>query len=110
MALNWTRLTDTEWDAIPAPRPKQKPSEYDDVVAAINEGEIIGIPVADEKEVRGKRIAIARRANSAHGVRLRFKYDAANNILAIRLSEKLARDDSQPKRPVGRPKKSAQYP
>jgi hypothetical protein len=102
-------ISNEEWERIAPPTPKQKKSEWDDAILAVIDGDIIAIPIAEDKDVKGARIGLARRANAAHGVKLAFRYDAARKVLAVRLSDKLPRPETPTgeKRGPGRPKKNA---
>jgi hypothetical protein len=108
-------ISDEEWERIAPPAPKQKKSEWDDAILAVIDGDIIAIPIAEEKDVKGARIGLARRASNGFGKKLAFRYDATRKVLAIRLigdkpekPERTETANSEPmeKRKPGRPKGS----
>lgn len=107
--LKFNTMSDKEWDEIPVQKTvAQKPSPWDEVIEQLVDGKVIALPIDDEKELRGMRIGIARRASKAYDVKLAFKYDAAKKILAIRLaSEKEESSESSEPRKRGRPAKKA---
>lgn len=102
--VTYQQLSVSDWDSIPVEKPKSKPSIWDEVIETVISGEIVAIPVA-EKDVRGKRIGIARRASNGFGKKLQFRYDTTKQVLAIRLAGDIPETD-EPKKPVGRPKKA----
>lgn len=108
--FKWQQIDEKEWDAIVPPPAKTKESPWDEMIQALIDGSIVSLPIEDEKDVKGIRIGLARRASSAFGVTLNFRYDAGRNVLAVRLGgekqEKPATTSGE-KRPVGRPKKNA---
>ncbi len=111
MASNdtFTVIPVDEWAKIPVQKPEPKPSKWDDAIQQLIDGNVISIPVANDKELRGARIGIARRANSLHEIKLEFRHDAERHRLAVRLSEKQEKpavQDTGEKRGPGRPKKS----
>jgi hypothetical protein len=107
------RISDDEWDKIPTTKPKSKESPWDDAIHAIIDGGAIAIPFEDEKDLRGMRIGIARRASKRFEIKLDFRTDEARKLLAVRLGEKQERkeriepsgDGEQTKRGPGRPRK-----
>ena len=108
MASNntFTVIPADEWAKIPVQKPEPKPSKWDEAIQQLIDGNVISIPVADDKELRGARIGIARRANSLHEIKLEFRHDAERHRLAVRLSEKQEKPETQgEKRRPGRPKK-----
>src|SRR5258708_31704946 len=90
MASNetFTVIPVDEWAKIPVIKPEPKPSKWDDAIQQLIDGNVISIPVANDKELRGARIVIARRANSLHEIKLDFRHYAERHRLAVRLSEK----------------------
>lgn len=102
--VTYQQLSVSDWDSIQVEKPKSKPSIWDEVIETVISGEIVAIPVA-EKDVRGKRIGIARRASNGFGKKLQFRYDATKQVLAIRLAGDVPENDTS-KKPVGRPKKT----
>src|SRR5260370_11016318 len=104
--VKWQNVSESDWDAIKPEPKKQAPSQWDEVIDALVDGNVVSIQIEDEKDVKGARIGIARRANSAHGVKLSFRYDAENHRLVMRLSERQETPaaTSGEKRGPGRPK------
>jgi hypothetical protein len=108
-AVKWQSVSEQEWDSIPVAPKKSKESPWDDLLQAVIDGEIVSLPIDNEKDLRGIRIALARRGNSGFGVKLAFRYDEGRKMLAVRLgSEKQEKPaaTSGEKRGPGRPKKA----
>ena len=111
--LKWEQMSDEAWERIETlPMKKKKPSPYDSALQAIIDGQIICLPVEDDKHVRGIRIGIGRRASNTFHVKPTFKYDARRKILAIRLAPDRptpeAQESEEPgKRKPGRPRKAS---
>jgi hypothetical protein len=107
--VKWQNVSEADWDAIKPERKKQAASQWDEVIDALVDGNVVSIQIEDEKDVKGARIGIARRASSAHGVKLSFRYDVTNHRLVVRLREKAGTPvtTSGEKRGPGRPKKYA---
>jgi hypothetical protein len=109
-AVNWKSVSEDEWEKIPVAPKKTKESPYDDLLQAVIDGQIVSLPIEDEKDVKGIRIGVARRGNSAFGIKLNFRYDAGRKMLAVRLAPDKAETPaatSGEKRGPGRPKKNA---
>jgi hypothetical protein len=107
--VKWNTISGDEWEKIaPAPK-KSKESPYDELLQSVIDGEIVALPIADEKDVKGVRIGVARRASSAYQIKLAFRYDASRGILAIRLDDTPERisgeTPTEEKRKPGRPRK-----
>jgi hypothetical protein len=69
--LQYEYLSEDEWEQS-APAKKAKPSPWDNLLAELEQGKILKLPIEDEKEKRGYRIGIARRARQ-HGYKVEFR-------------------------------------
>ena len=74
-----------EWENIPAPKPPKAKDRYEQLLASVGEGKIARVDVKEEKELKGTRIAIARKARNA-GFIAEFKN--LGNALYVKRSEK----------------------
>lgn len=78
-------VTDIDyWEHLSPPQKPGKPSPWDHLLDQVGDGKIIRIPVEGEKQKKGSRIGIARRARSK-GFKVEFRED--ENWLVIRKSE-----------------------
>ena len=70
----WERVDRSEFDRLP-PRTQQKPAdpEWEDILADLEAGEAVRFRYADEKEMRGLRLSIGRRANR-RGFKVELRY------------------------------------
>ncbi len=53
-----------EWEQIPPPAPPKPKDRFEQVLASIIEGNIAKIEVTEEKDLKGMRMGIARRARN----------------------------------------------
>lgn len=97
-----------EWEKHAPPPKEAKPSPYDKLLSDLEAGEILEVPMA-EKDFKGFRIGIARRART-RGFKLEFR--SGDEGLLIRKSEEplsepkpKTRDEEGAKR--GRPRKAS---
>src|SRR5258708_8267981 len=109
MPIKHSKISQAEFAKFPVPTPKQTTSDWDPVLDEVENGDVISIPVKEDKELRGFRIGMARRAASRQ-LKLEFRATATN--LAVRKSDqpyvakpKKESADGQPRR-RGRPRKS----
>jgi hypothetical protein len=72
------------WEQLAPPQKPGKPSPWDNLLQQIEDGKIVRVSVETEKEKKGSRIGISRRARS-RGFKVEFRED--NNWLVIRKSE-----------------------
>lgn len=82
--ITYKEIPLTEWEQFPLPSPKVKPDKYGELVALIEQGKVVVIEVADENDLKGKRIAIGRRAR-AQGFLAEFR--VKENQLAVKKSD-----------------------
>ena len=70
----WERVDRSEFDRLP-PRTQQKPPdpEWEDSLTELEAGNTVRFPYADEKEMRGLRLSIGRRANR-RGFKVELRY------------------------------------
>jgi hypothetical protein len=61
MALDYDVISQLDWDAVPAKQPKP-PSEWEPILDDLENGKIVRLPLIDERDRRGKRLALGRRA------------------------------------------------
>ncbi len=80
------KIIDEEgWNAIP-PKLSRKPDELDSVIDELEHGNIIRLTAADEKDLRGKRLTIGRRATKRG-----FKVEIRTQGLTIAVRKREAR-------------------
>jgi hypothetical protein len=113
--LQYEYLSDDEWEQS-APAKKAKPSPWDSLLTELEQGKILKLPLEDEKEKRGYRIGIARRAR-LHSYKVEFREVAGGLALkkgktlvpkeSARVSKKPTptKDTAPPAKKRGRPRK-----
>jgi hypothetical protein len=114
--LHYEYLSDDEWEQS-APAKKAKPSPWESLLTELEQGKILKLPLEDEKEKRGYRIGIARRAR-LHGYKVEFREVAGGLALkkgktlvpkeSARVSKEPtpAKDTAPPAKKRGRPRKA----
>ncbi|HEY8476193.1 MAG TPA: hypothetical protein VIN09_04935 [Chloroflexota bacterium] len=80
--LEWDVMSEEEWQAMPS-KPPKPPDEWDHLLDELEAGRVIRLRVTDERDLRGKRLALGRRA-ARRGFRVELRY--AGDILAARRS------------------------
>jgi hypothetical protein len=84
-------LTDEAFSALPENKPAPKTDEFwDPVIAALGEGKIVKLQFSDEKEKRGRRLALGRRSKRA-GFSVEIRY--GDGFLAARRSSQYGDDN-----------------
>ena len=82
--LQWNEVDPDQFEQYPAPQQKQ-PDELDRVMEALADGKTVEITVQNEGDVRGRRMALGRRAKQ-RGFTIEMRY-AANKIIVRRSSD-----------------------
>ncbi len=98
--ITYQEIPATEWEQFPVPTPKPKPDKYGELVTQLEQGKIVVLQTEDENDLRGKRIAIGRRAR-AQGFLAEFR--VKGNQLAVRKSDSPI-PESKPRQPKRRKK------
>ena len=103
--IDFKKIDQKEWEKFPEPQIAKAPNRWDEVLGILEGGDIVEIPVAEEK-LKGVRIGLARSASS-RGFKLEFRYTSGR--LAVRRSESpLAPREPKERKP--RAKKAAAAP
>lgn len=103
--LQWNEVDSDQFEQYPAPQQKQ-PDELDRVMDALADGKTVEIVVQSEADVRGRRMALGRRAKQ-RGFAIEMRY-AANKIVVRRSSDSGADGrDAAPARGTRRPRTRA---
>lgn len=87
--LQWEKISADEWESIASPK---KQTKWDSLLAEIEKGSIIKLPLGDSSEKRGFRIGIARAAKG-RGYKVEFR--ESDGYLAMRQGEEV---EEKPKR------------
>lgn len=110
VAIKWETIPADQFDTLPNPKPTPKTDpEWEEIVTALESGQVVKIPYADEKELRGKRLSVGHRAIK-RGFRVELRY--GNGFIAARKSghvvtdglpaaEEPIRSSPRPNRPAG---------
>ena len=94
MAVQWEELDAAAFDALPQPaKPPKGDDEWEELIAALERGKAVKLPYGDEKELRGRRLSLGRRA-----IRRGFKVDLryGDGFVAARRRADGAEPDQQP--------------
>lgn len=59
--LEWKKITKEEWEQFPTKAPTA-PDRWAPVLDVLESGEIVSLPYSDDKQLRGMRVALGRRA------------------------------------------------
>src|SRR5690348_482049 len=111
MSVQWTEVDPAEFENYPARAKGRAPDELDDVMAALQAGRTVELTLPHEKAVRGRRMALGRRAKTrGFGIQMRYR---ENRIIARRADSEAgasaapaqSQPADQPRR--GRSRKSA---
>jgi hypothetical protein len=82
--LQFEAVEDAEWEAAAPAKKPGKASPWDALLDAVADGKAYRVPITSEKELRGSRIGISRRARSrGFGVEFRI----ANGSLLVKKDE-----------------------
>jgi hypothetical protein len=85
VSLQWTEVDPSEFEDYPDTTKQRAPDELDDVMAAIQAGRTVELTLDDEKAVRGRRMALGRRAKS-RGFPIQMRY-RDNRIIVRRATD-----------------------
>jgi hypothetical protein len=78
-------ISEDEWQQMPPPQPSKVSTEWDEVLGLLEQGKIVQLRVKDQKDLKGKRILLGRRA-STHGFRIESRVEG--DRLALKKSDK----------------------
>lgn len=97
--MEFQEISEKEFEQLERPKgpTKKIDPQVEALLSALQAGKIVRIPIASEKELKGKRLSIGRRAMS-RGFKVEFRY--GEGFLAVRKVQELA----EPLR-MGRPRK-----
>lgn len=84
-AIEFNTVSPEEWDQIPAPTPPKAKDRFAPLIASVGAGEIVKLELKEEKDLKGTRIGLARKARNA-GFLVEFRN--LGNTLYVRRSEK----------------------
>ena len=59
--LEWKKITKDEWEQFPTKAPTA-PDRWAPILDILESGEIVSLPYSDDKQLRGMRVALGRRA------------------------------------------------
>ncbi len=96
--IEFNTVSHDEWEQIPTPKPPKPKDRFEQLLETIEKGSIVQLDTKEEKELKGTRIAIARKARNL-GFLVEFKN--VGNVLYVKRSEKplteKSADKSKPK-------------
>jgi hypothetical protein len=83
-------LSHDVFEALPENRPAPKPDDFwVPILEALSDRKIVKLPFADEKEKRGRRVSIGRRAKKA-GFPVELRY--GDDFIAVRRANEVGSD------------------
>ena len=90
----WEIAEKGEFDRLP-PRTTQRPGdpEWEDIITTLEAGDDVRLPYGDEKEMRGLRLSVGRRANR-RGFRVELRY-GDGFLIACRSGDGAVGEDAQ---------------
>ncbi len=62
--VEFETVTLVEWDKVPPPTPPKPKDKFEQVLSSVKEGNIAKVEAKEEKELKGMRIGIARKARN----------------------------------------------
>ncbi len=83
--MNWTEVDPQRFDEYPSPKPIKGPDDLDAVIALVAAGKTVEMTLADESVLRGRRMAMGRRAKQ-QGLTLDMRYEG-NKIVVRQKSD-----------------------
>jgi len=89
--MNWTEVDPQHFETYPSPKPIKGPDDIDAVITLVAAGKTVEMTLADESVLRGRRMAMGRRAKQ-QGLTLDMRYQG-NKIIVRQKSDAL---DSAP--------------
>ena len=90
MAVEWQELDAAAFDALPArTKPPKGDADWEAILGALEAGKVVKLPYQDEKELRGKRLSLGRRA-IRRGFRVELRY--GDGFIAARKSGHVVTD------------------
>jgi len=82
--ITFKTVDNKKWETLTPPEKTVKEDKYAAVLDALEAGEIVEIPTADNKEAKGIRIAIGRKSK-ARGFSVQYR--AEGNILYVKKND-----------------------
>ncbi len=79
--IEWTDVDPARFETYPSPKPLKGPDASDDVIEAVAAGKTVKLTLVDESAVRGRRLALGRRAKRV-GLEIEMCY--SENRLVVR--------------------------
>ncbi len=87
--VEFTAATLDEWESAAPPTPPKPKDKFENVLASVREGTIAKVEIKEEKELKGMRIGIARKARNL-GFLVEFRN--SGNTLFVKRSNKPLED------------------
>jgi len=79
--IEWTEVDPQRFEEYPSPKPIKGPDNIDAVIALVAAGKTVEMTLADESALRGRRMAMGRRAKQ-QGLTLDMRYQG--NKIVVR--------------------------
>ncbi len=90
--IEWTEVDPQHFETYPSPKPVKGPDDIDAVIALVAAGKTVEITLADEKALRGRRMAMGRRAKQ-QGLTLDMRYQGNKIIVRQRGSTEVEQSE-----------------
>ena len=84
-AVEFDTVSLNEWQEIPAPTPPKPQNRFEQLLLSVAEGKIVRVDVKDEKDLKGTRIGIARKARNLGFI---VEFRNLGNTLYVKRSDK----------------------
>lgn len=92
--IEFATVTLDEWEQIPAPVPQKPEDRFEQLLASVGEGKIVRVDLKEEKDLKGTRIGIARKARNLGFI---AEFRNLGNALYVKRSAKPL--EEKPKKP-----------
>jgi hypothetical protein len=93
--IEFTTVSLEQWEQIPAPTPPKKKDRFAQLLDAVEKGNIVQLETSDGKNLKGTRIAIARKARNL-GFLAEFR-NVGTTLYVKRSDKSLEEEQEKPK-------------
>lgn len=102
--IEWTEVDPARYETYPSPKPLKGPDAIDAIIEAVATGKTVELTLVDESAVRGRRMALGRRAKRL-GLEIRMRYQG--NKIVVQQKTEVADEPAAPEPDAAPPRKAA---
>lgn len=92
-AVEFATVTPEEWEKIPPPVPPKPKDRFEQLLVSVGEGNIVKVNAKEEKDIKGMRIAIARKARNLGFI---AEFRNLGTVLYVKRSDKPLEEKEKP--------------